>query len=241
MKVALLGYGKMGQAIEQELLDEATSHEIILRIDSDNRSELTLESLSAADVAIEFSTPDSAIENIKMCFEANVPVVSGTTGWLRHLSAIKQLCREKNQTLFYATNYSVGVNIFFEMTRKLAEFMNQQEHYDVSIDEIHHIHKLDKPSGTGITTAEILLDQLDRKGDWKLDEAPSSSDIAIYSHRQEEVPGTHTVTFTHPIDTIRLSHEAHSRAGFVKGAIAAAKWVKDKKGVFGMKDMLGIG
>lgn len=241
MKVALLGYGKMGQAIEKELVNQHQNHEIILRIDSDNRADLTIESLSKADVAIEFSTPESAVKNIELCFEANVPVVSGTTGWLKHLPAIKERCIRMNQALFYATNFSIGVNIFFEVNKKLAELMNNQDQYKVKIDEVHHIHKLDKPSGTAITSAEILLDRLDQKQDWQLENPQNPSDIPIYSHRENEVPGTHHVTFYNDVDTITLSHIAHSRAGFVQGAITAAKWIRGKQGVFGMKDMLGIG
>jgi len=245
MKIALLGYGKMGKAIEG--LARGAGHEIILRIDDGNLDDLKEENLQSADVAIEFSRPEGAFENIRTCLEAGVPVVSGTTGWLDRFEEAKVLCREKNGAFLYASNFSIGVNLFFALNRYLAELMAGQEQYDVAMEEIHHTQKLDAPSGTAITLAEAILQRLRRKEDWvsiegeKEDKAkPGQNDIPITSKRIGQVAGTHEIAYRSDIDTITIRHEAHSREGFARGALQAAEWIVGKEGVFEMSDMMGF-
>lgn len=236
MKIALIGYGKMGKAIETIAI--AKGHEIILRISS--KDVLEKEQLQLADVAIEFTGPETAYENILKCFEANVPVVCGSTGWLEKLPAVKAVCLEKHQSFLYASNFSVGVNIFFEINKRLADLMAGQPQYNVVMEEIHHTQKRDAPSGTAITLAEQIMDKVNRKTKWVNEEAAASEELAIISKRINPAPGTHSITYTSDIDDITITHTAHSREGFASGAVIAAEWLKDKKGIYGMKDVLSL-
>jgi 4-hydroxy-tetrahydrodipicolinate reductase len=236
MKIALLGYGKMGKEIEH--LAVSRHHEIVLKIDAFNLDELTPENLSRADVAIDFSTPDSAYENIMKCFEAGVPVVCGTTGWLSRFDEVKNKCDELNQTFFYASNFSLGMNMFFALNKYLARLMNPLDDYEISIKEIHHVHKLDAPSGTAITLANDLIANVDRKEKWELNNSGDPASVKITAVREGEVPGTHIVTYDSDVDTIEISHLAKSRRGLALGAIMAGEFINCKKGVFSMQDMM---
>lgn len=240
MKFALIGYGKMGKTIEQVILNQNNSDEIVLRISDDNLADFTIENLRKADVAIEFTRPDAAITNIYKCFEAGVPVVVGTTAWLDKLEEVKKVCAEKNATLFYAPNFSIGVNIFFEINKKLAAIMNHQPQYNVAMEEIHHTEKKDAPSGTAIKTAEVILEELTSKSNWLLAENGNqlAESLMIKALREPNVPGTHIVNYFSDVDSIQLIHEAKSRKGFAEGAVMAARWLPGKKGVFEMKDLL---
>ena len=238
MKVAIIGYGKMGKTIETILLER--KHKIVLKIDNENLSALTIENLQKADVAIEFSNPDAAVSNYYKCFEANIPVVSGTTAWLDKLEEVKLKLKEKNATLFYAPNFSIGVNLFFKVNEYLAKLMNKHSNYDVELEEIHHIQKLDSPSGTAIKTAEVILNQLERKSSWKEADNVSSKELKILAKREPKVPGTHIVKYTSEEDFIEIKHEAKSRKGFALGAVIAAEWVLGKKGFFEMKDLMEL-
>jgi 4-hydroxy-tetrahydrodipicolinate reductase len=245
MKIALLGYGKMGKAIEQvideqNLAGKGNRLEVVLRIDESNRATLTPEVLAQADVAIEFSTPHTAYNNILLCFDANVPVVVGTTGWLDKLPELKNRCLKEGKTLFYASNYSIGVNIFFEINRRLAELMDGRTEYNVLVEEIHHTEKLDAPSGTAISLANDMLEKLHQKQRWVNHATEVDAELPIISVREDKVPGTHEVRYQSTVDTIEIKHTAHSRMGFARGAVMAAEWVAHKKGCFGMKDLLGI-
>lgn len=232
MKIALLGYGKMGKVIERIALERG--HEIVLKKDEFN----TYDGLSTADVAIDFSVPTAAVNNISASFNANVPVVSGTTGWLEHYDEMIALCKEKNGGFISSSNFSLGVNIFFGLNEYLAKIMNQFDSYKVSMEEIHHIHKLDAPSGTAISLAQGVI-QNSNYSNWTLDEA-KSNEIRIEAKRIEEVPGTHTVNYDSPIDSIEIKHTAHNREGFALGAVIAAEWLAGKQGVFTMKDVLNL-
>jgi 4-hydroxy-tetrahydrodipicolinate reductase len=248
MKIALLGYGKMGRIIEKIATDR--KHEIVLKIDYDNLHDLTVENLQKADVAIEFTTPSSVLSNISKCFEAGIPVVVGTTGWYNELDAIKQQCDDGNHSLLYATNFSVGVNIFFHINRMLAKVMNNYPYYEVQVEEIHHTQKLDAPSGTAITIAEGIIENLDQKNKWTniviaddnntADENIKSDQLLIESHRIDSVPGTHTVIYDSEVDTIEFKHTAHNRNGFALGAVLAAEWIQDKKGFHSIHDMFNF-
>lgn len=244
MKIALLGYGKMGKIIEKIAHDR--KHEIILKIDNDNTHDLTTENLQQADVAIEFSTPSTVLGNIETCFKAGVPVVVGTTGWHHEMEQIKEQCDYNKGAFIYGTNFSVGVNVFFHVNKILAKLMNNYPYYDVQVEEIHHTQKLDSPSGTAITIAEGILENLDSKKDWKNvlvsddkanEEVVAANELLIESLRIENVPGTHTVLYDSEIDTIEFKHTAHNRNGFGLGAVLAAEWVKDKKGFYSVEDM----
>lgn len=244
MKIALLGYGKMGKIIEKIAHDR--KHEIVLKIDYSNLDELTEENLQKADVAIEFSTPSTVLGNIEKCFKAGVPVVVGTTGWHHEIAQIKEQCEYNGGSMIHATNFSVGVNIFFHVNKVLARLMNNYPYYDVQVEEIHHMQKLDSPSGTAITIAEGIIDNLDSKKEWKNvlvsddkpdDEVVATNEVLIESLRIENVPGTHTVIYDSEIDTIEFKHTAHNRNGFALGAVLAAEWVKDKKGFYSVEDM----
>lgn len=230
MKIALLGYGRMGKTIERLALERG--HEIIFRIKDD----VARYDLSQADVAIDFSIPDAALENITSCFDQQVPVVSGTTGWLDKYQEAVELCKEKNGAFIYASNFSLGVNLFFELNKKLAQMMSSFPDYSVSIEEIHHTQKLDAPSGTAISLAEQIIENSSKKA-WKLDHA-GENEIPIHAKRIENVPGTHMVSYNSKVDTINIEHVAHSRDGFALGAIVAAEWLRNKKGVYSMKDVL---
>lgn len=235
MKIVLLGYGKMGKEIEKIALDR--KHEIVLKVDENNHKSVTKEQLAAADVAIEFSTPHTVEGNICKCFDAGLPIVVGTTGWYDHFEKIKTNCLEKNSALFHATNFSVGVNLFFKVNKYLAELMNNYPEYDVSMEEIHHIHKLDKPSGTAITLANQVIGRLNRKTNWSIDvKAPDT--LFIKDVREGEVPGTHILKYTSPIDDIEIMHKAHNRKGFALGAVLAAEFLHNKKGIYTMEDLI---
>ncbi len=238
MKIALIGYGKMGQTIER--LARAAGHEIVLIVNIDNRDDLTPENLRQAEVAIEFTQPDSAPDNIRACLEAGVPVVSGTTGWLEQLPAMRELCNMTGGAMLHATNFSIGVNIFFALNRFLAKMMNRQLQYDVQLEEIHHTQKLDAPSGTAITLAEGILSELDRKTRWINAAAAQPEELSIISKRTDPTPGTHTVSYHSEVDTISIRHQAHSREGFARGALVAAEWIIGKQGTFTMNDVLGF-
>jgi len=242
MKIALLGYGKMGRIIEQFALDRG--HEVVLKIDENTTDQLLPENLQKADVAIDFSTPGSVFSNIEACFDAKLPIVVGTTGWYDKLDEIKSQCEAGNNTMLYASNFSVGVNVFFFVNEVLAKIMNRYPQYDVLVEEIHHTHKLDSPSGTAITISEGILKGLDRKTEWvnelvgNAEElVPKPDQLLIESHRIEEVPGTHTVVYSSEVDDIEFKHKAHGRAGFALGAVLAAEWLQNKKGFYSVKDM----
>ena len=242
MKIAILGYGKMGRIIEQFATERG--HEIVLKINIDNTEDLTLTNLGMADVAIDFSTPDSALSNIELCFDAGVPVVVGTTGWYGHLQTVKNKCEQGNNTLLYASNFSVGVNVFFFVNKVLAKIMNRYPQYEVQVEEIHHTQKLDSPSGTAMTISEGILTELDRKNEWVNELIGSGEEfivkpdqLLIESHRIEDVPGTHTVIYSSEVDDIEFKHKAHNRAGFALGAVLAAEWLEDKTGFYNITDM----
>jgi 4-hydroxy-tetrahydrodipicolinate reductase len=238
MKIALIGYGKMGKAIEEIALQKG--HEIVLKISDQNLVDFTKKNLQQCDVAIEFTGPESAIANMRMCIDTDVPVVCGSTGWVAHEEDIKKYCIEKNGTLLYASNFSIGVNIFFEVNKKLAALMNQQKDYTVRVEEIHHTQKKDAPSGTAISIAQQIIAERDDKISWT-DHAPVlDSEIEIISKRIDPAPGTHYVRYTSEIDDIEIIHTAHSRKGFATGALVAAEFLAGKKGIFSMKDVLQI-
>lgn len=237
MKIALLGYGKMGKQIEQIALTRG--HTVPLKIDVDNQDEKTPEHLQKVDVVIDFSTPDSAYDNILTCFDANVPVVCGTTGWLDKKSEIEKLAKDTNQSFFWASNFSLGVNIFFRVNEYLAKIMNQYPDYDVAMEETHHTAKLDAPSGTAITLAEKILANLDRKNQWELDGTKDTT-LGISAIRKDDVPGIHKITYDSEVDFIEFVHSAKSRKGFALGAVLAAEFIVDKKGVFSMNDLLKL-
>ena len=232
MKIALLGYGRMGKEIEKIAISRG--HEIVIKKDVDDEIEITL-----ADVAIDFSVPNSAFNNISNCLNNNVPIISGTTGWLENYKDAVALCKEKKGAFIYASNYSLGVNIFFELNKQLAKMMDTIEGYNISMEEIHHTLKLDAPSGTAITLAEGIIEN-SSKNNWELGEKTSEENIAIVAKRIPDVPGTHTVCYESQVDTIEIKHTAHSRKGFALGAVIAAEWIADKTGVFSMKDVLNI-
>lgn len=237
MKIALLGYGKMGKEIEKIALSRG--NEIVLKIGRDNLSDLTEENISKADVAIEFSTPDTAYDNIQLCFKSNVPVVVGTTGWLDKMDSCINQTKE-GKGLFYASNFSVGVNVFFELNKKLASLMAPYDDYKVEMEEIHHTQKLDAPSGTAITLAEGVIDNLPKVGSWVNEESVNKEEVGIISKRIENVPGTHVVTYENEIDEIYIKHTAHNRKGFALGAVLASEFMNDRSGFFGMSDLLGL-
>ncbi|WP_462318051.1 4-hydroxy-tetrahydrodipicolinate reductase [Marinilabilia sp.] len=237
MKIALIGYGKMGKEIENIALSRG--HEVVAKIDPIATGEdFDDGNFEKADVAIEFTIPKVAFSNYQKCFEYNKPVVSGTTGWLDKLPEIKEACEKKGQTFFYASNFSVGVNILFELNRHLARIMNNREEYDVDMTEVHHTQKLDAPSGTAISLAEDLLENIDRKKEWKLDKAEQSTDLVIKAEREGDVPGIHTVKYESDVDEITIHHSAKSRKGFALGAVLAAEYAAENKGFLGMRDML---
>lgn len=238
MRLLLIGYGKMGKTIAQ--MAEAQGHTIVGRISADNAAELQNYTSENTDAAIEFTHPEAAFANISYCLQHGIPVVSGSTGWLDRFGEAKQLCTTQNGAFFYASNFSVGVNLFFHFNEYVAAKMQQYKAYKVAIEEIHHLQKVDKPSGTGITTAEgILASYKDLQG-WVADNPKEKTKLNITSLREPEVVGTHIVTYTSEVDTIELGHIAHSRAGFAEGAIMAAAWLQGRKGVYGMKDMLNL-
>ncbi|HEY5367513.1 MAG TPA: 4-hydroxy-tetrahydrodipicolinate reductase [Hanamia sp.] len=238
MKIALLGYGKMGHTIEKIALER--NHEVVLKINDESLDDLTEENIRKADVAIEFTNPDSAVENILFCLQNNVAVVCGTTGWLSKRPIIEEKCKELNGAFLYASNYSVGVNIFFEINKKLAALMNAHPGYNVTMEEIHHTHKKDAPSGTAITLAEQVIGALGKKQKWVNDHTTNAYELSIISKRIDEVPGTHSVKYSSSIDDIEIIHVAHNRDGFAQGALLAAEFINGKKGIFSMKEVLGF-
>lgn len=238
MKIALIGYGKMGQEIEKIALDRG--HEIVARIDINTKDTFESDSFKSAEVAIEFTRPDSAYNNYINCFKSNVPVVSGTTGWLDKIDEIKSKCTNEGQTFFYASNFSVGVNIFFALNKKLAQLMNNSDDYDVTMEEVHHTQKLDAPSGTAVTLAEGLIENYNGKNSWKLDKSEATNELKIDAIRRGEVPGIHTIKYESDVDEIIIHHSAKSRKGFALGAVLAAEFTQKKKGFIGMNDMLNI-
>ena len=236
MKIALIGYGKMGKAIEEIAIKNG--HEIVLKITSKNIADFNVENLKQADVAIEFTNPHSAVDNLKKCFDANVPVVCGSTGWLNKWQEIENYCTEKNGALLFASNFSVGVNIFFELNKKLAALMNNRPEYNISIEEIHHTQKKDAPSGTAITLAEGILNNNQNKEKWVLGETENNVELSITSKRIDPAPGTHIINYNSSIDSIEIKHTAHNRIGFASGAVLAAEFLKGKKGIYYMSDVL---
>lgn len=238
MKIVLVGYGKMGKAIEEIALQKG--HDILFRIDEQSTDLLKNDQLKTADVAIEFSTPDTAFDNMMKCFDAGVPVVCGTTGWLKHFPEMTQRVEKEGQTFLYASNFSIGVNLFFEINKTLAMLMEKQPQYEASMEEIHHTEKKDAPSGTAITLAEQILASLSRKNKWINETTAMANELEILSKRIDPAPGTHVVRYTSAIDDIEIRHTAHSRKGFAQGALTAAEFIHDKKGIFTMKDVLGL-
>ncbi|MFD2727226.1 4-hydroxy-tetrahydrodipicolinate reductase [Hyunsoonleella rubra] len=234
MKIALLGYGRMGQTIEKIAISRG--HDVVLTIDKDD----TNYDITKADVAIDFSIPSVAFDNISNCLKNNVPVVSGTTGWLKDYNNAIELCKENDGAFIYASNFSLGVNIFFELNKTLAKMMSNLKQYNVSMEEIHHTKKLDAPSGTAITLAEGVIENNQNYDSWKLNQNGENT-VPIVAKRIEDVPGTHTVTYDSEVDTISIEHIAHNRQGFALGAVVAAEWLVGKTGVFSMNDVLNIG
>lgn len=232
MKLALFGYGKMGKMIEKVALERG--HSIVERIDVDRPPQ----DFSAMDAAIDFSTPESAFDNITSCFDNGVPVISGTTGWLDRYEEAVSHCKRNKGAFIYASNFSLGVNVFFQLNRYLAQMMGKLEQYEVSLEETHHVHKVDAPSGTAITIAEGIVENSRYKG-WEKEEAPEGY-IPIVSKRIGEVPGTHIVAYQSSVDSLEIKHTAHNREGFALGAVVAAEWLVGKQGIFGMADVLGL-
>ena len=232
MKIALLGYGRMGKAIEN--IAKNRGHEIVAKIDKDEIEGI----LEHANVAINFSIPDAALNNIFSALSLKIPVVCGTTGWLEDLKKVTDFTIKNDTAFLYASNFSIGVNLFFKLNEQLAKMMNNQSEYKVNIEEIHHIHKLDAPSGTAITLAEGIIEN-SKSSDWSLS-TDKSDEIQIDAIREEEVPGTHTITYESSIDAISIKHEAHNREGFALGAVVAAEWIVGKKGIFKMSDVLNL-
>jgi 4-hydroxy-tetrahydrodipicolinate reductase len=238
MNIALIGYGKMGKAIEEIALERG--HHIVLKIDIDNVSAYNQENLSKADAAIEFSSPHSAFRNVMKCLEFKTPVVCGTTGWLDKIEEVKKYCIENDGAFLYSSNYSIGVNIFFELNKRLAELMSSHREYDVGITETHHTQKQDAPSGTAIALAEQILEKIATKKNWANHISDNPENLEIISERIDPAPGTHHVKYSSAIDDIEIIHTAHSRMGFATGAVLAAEFIKGKKGLFGMKEVLGF-
>ena len=238
MKIALIGYGKMGKAIEEIALSR--SHEVVLKIDIDNTADFTKENLIKADVAIEFTGPHSAYENVIKCIEFGIPLICGSTGWTEKLDEIKKLCMGKNGTFLYASNFSVGVNIFFELNKKLAALMALHSDYEIQLTEVHHTQKKDAPSGTAITLAEQILEKNLRKKNWVNHISDNPEELEILSERTDPAPGTHKIKYSSPVDDIEIIHTAHTRTGFALGAVLAAEYIKDKKGLFSMKEVLSL-
>ena len=238
MKLLLIGYGKMGKAIEE--IAVARGHQVVLKVSNDNLEDNTVQKIGQADVAIEFTGPESAFDNIIRCLEAGVPVVSGSTGWLSRQEEAREYARKKNGTMLYASNFSVGVNIFFELNKRLASLMAPHPEYEVQVTEIHHTEKKDSPSGTAITLAEGILQKITRKKGWVNHISDNLDELEIISERVDPAPGTHSINYQSDIDTITITHTAHNRRGFATGAVLAAEFIAGKKGIYQMSDVLGF-
>jgi len=238
MQIALIGYGKMGKMIEQIAIERG--HNIVLIIDEKNRETFIAENVSKADVAIEFTGPASAFENVKKCIEFGVPVISGSTGWNQQLDEARHYCLEHNSAMLHASNFSIGVNIFFEINTLLARLMSSQNAYEPMLKEVHHTQKLDAPSGTAVTLAEHILAQLPGKTTWVNTTSTNTAELTIISERTDPAPGTHHVKYSSEVDDIEIIHTAHSRKGFALGAVMAAEFIQGKKGIFSMKEVLGL-
>ena len=236
MRIVLIGYGKMGKEIERIAMDRG--HQIVSKIDIENPDDLISLTNKEVDVAIEFSNPISAFSNIMKCIEKQIPIVCGTTGWLEKKAEVEKATQSFDSTFFYASNYSIGVNLFFKLNKQLAKLMQPHAGYDIYTNEIHHVEKKDSPSGTAITIAEGIMSQYSNKKKWVNNEIPGADEIAIWSQRESTKPGTHTVKYISKVDQIEVTHEAFSREGFAVGAVIAAEWILGKKGVLGMDDML---
>ena len=236
MRIVLIGYGKMGKEIERIAMDRG--HQIVSKIDIENPDDLISLTNKEVDVAIEFSNPISAFSNIMKCIEKQIPIVCGTTGWLEKKAEVEKATQSFDSTFFYASNYSIGVNLFFKLNKQLAKLMQPHAGYDIYTNEIHHLEKKDSPSGTAITIAEGIMSQYSNKKKWVNNEIPAADEIAIWSQRESTKPGTHTVKYISKVDQIEVTHEAFSREGFALGAVIAAEWILGKKGVLGMDDML---
>ena len=238
MKIALIGYGKMGKIIEQVAI--ARGHEIVSKIDVDNQDDFNSPAFKSADIAIEFTAPAVAIQNYRRSFASGVSVVSGTTGWTDKIEGVKSICNEKGLAFFWSSNFSLGVNVFFAINKYLAKIMNQFPNYNVEMTEIHHTQKLDAPSGTAITLAKDILENIDRKSAWELNDESTNDKLAIYAIREGQVPGIHTIKYESNIDSISITHDAKSREGFALGAVLAAEFTRGKKGFFGMQDLFNF-
>lgn len=236
MKIALIGYGKMGHMIEEMAVERG--HQIVLKIHIDNTEEFNKQNMANADVAIEFTAPESAYQNVRRCIDFGVPVVSGSTGWNEKLEGLKSYCKDQGGTFLHASNFSIGVNIFFEINKRLAQLMAAQKDYDVTLKEVHHTQKKDAPSGTAVTLAEGVLQHSNLKKEWVNREAHTPEQLSIISERIDPAPGTHHVKWSSEVDDIEIIHTAHNRKGFALGAVLAAQFIHDKKGVFTMKDVL---
>jgi 4-hydroxy-tetrahydrodipicolinate reductase len=238
MKIALIGYGKMGKTIEQLAVE--AGHQIVLKIGKENKAELNAENIKKADVAIEFSTPETAFANVSFCLQHQVPTVCGTTAWLQHLPKAEQMAMDNNTGFIYASNFSIGVNLFFAFNKHLAKIMTNYPQYSVGLEEIHHTQKLDAPSGTAVTLAEGILDQYPTKNTWVNHASTKPNELQIISKRIDPAPGTHSVLYNSEIDSIAITHTAHNRIGFASGALVAAAFLQNKKGIFTMQDVLGL-
>ena len=236
MKIAILGYGKMGQIIEK--IAQERGHNILLKINQHNIDELNIENLKKADVVIDFSTPESAKTNIILSIDSNKPIISGTTGWLDDYNEVKDYCIRNEGAFLYASNFSLGVNLFFELNQNLAKLMKKHQQYQINLTEIHHTEKLDAPSGTAISLAEQIISESDIKNKWTINSENSDEELKIDAQRKGNITGTHSVNYKSKTDSISIIHEAHSRNGFALGAIIAAEWIMSKKGVFSMHDVL---
>ena len=238
MRIALIGYGKMGKMIEEVALERG--HEVALRIDEENKDDFNKQTASAIDVAIEFTAPESAFQNVIKCFDLNIPVVSGSTGWNDRLNEAKEYCLQKGGAFLHSSNFSIGVNIFFELNKRLSQLMNGHPEYEMTIKEIHHTQKKDARSGTAVTLAEQILDNISRKKSWVNNKSDNAEELSIISERIDPAPGTHYVTYSSLVDDIEIIHTAHNRKGFALGAVLAAETIAGKKGVFTMKDVLQL-
>jgi len=236
MKIAIIGYGKMGREIEKVSLERG--HEVVLKISSENKADFNFDNLRKVDVAIEFTTPDLAVNNINVCLDSNTPIVVGTTGWYDEFNSVSENVALNEGTLLYATNCSIGVNLFFKLNKTLAAMMNKYNDYEVKMEETHHTQKIDSPSGTAVTLAEGIIENSSAKDLWVDGEAHAKNQLSVISHRIENVPGTHQINYTSEIDDIEIKHTAHNRKGFAMGAVIAAEYLKDKKGIFTMEDVL---